>query len=209
MKNSQIAQHVAPVVCIGMSAGGIEPLQTLFRALKPDTGMEFVVIHHLRKGHPTLLPSILRHCTSMPVQLAAADTQLEPNHVYVIPSGQEIALTDGSFAVRPRSKVGGWTNVVSVFLESLAQSSHPGIAVILSGMDHNGAEALKAFQRSGGITIAQSPDTADSPGMPCAAIKTGVVDYILSPQAIPEQLEKIAANMNLRPVASKDANLIA
>jgi chemotaxis response regulator CheB len=31
-----------PVVCIGLSAGGIDPLQTIFRGINPRTGMAFV-----------------------------------------------------------------------------------------------------------------------------------------------------------------------
>ncbi|HEY7304885.1 MAG TPA: chemotaxis protein CheB [Bryobacteraceae bacterium] len=191
--DSPIAHTVQfPVVCIGLSAGGIAPLQMLFRALNPNTGMAFVVIHHLRQEHPTLLPVILSSCTSMPVQLAKPYIAIQPNHVYVIPSGKEIILTDGAFAVHARSKLRGWANVVSVFLNSLTESRHGGIAVILSGMDADGAQALKAFKQRGGIVIAQEPDTASSREMPSAAIKTGVVDYILEPEAIAGQLERIA-----------------
>lgn len=53
-----------PVVCIGMSAGAIEPLQTFFRTLNPHTGMAFVVIHHLRQEHPT---RCRRSCRGVPL----------------------------------------------------------------------------------------------------------------------------------------------
>jgi two-component system CheB/CheR fusion protein len=59
-----------------------------------------------------------------------------------------------------------------MFLDSLTKSRDGGIAVILSGMDANGAEALKAFKRRGGIIIAQAPGTASMRDMPMAAIKT-------------------------------------
>ena len=139
-----------PVVCIGMSAGGVAPLQTLIRTLSPKTGMAFVVIHHLRQEHPTLLPEILSSCTSMPVQLAEPSVPILPNHIYILPSGQEMNLTDGAFALKPRTKLRGWSNVVTMFLNSLIESRHAGIAVILSGMDADGTEALKAFKRRGG-----------------------------------------------------------
>lgn len=188
-----------PIACIGMSAGGTEPLMTLFRALSPKTGIAFVVIHHLRQNHPTHLPAILSRCTSMPVQLAETGSSIEPDHVYILPSGQEITLTDGAFALHPRKKLRGWANVVSLFLDSLTESQYGKIAVILSGMDADGAEALKAFQRRGGITIAQDPYTASSREMPEAAIKTGAVDYILEPEAIAGQLENIAERLKVEP----------
>ena len=103
-----------PVVCIGMSAGGVAPLQTLIRTLSPKTGMAFVVIHHLRQEHPTLLPAILSSCTSMPVRLAEPGISILPNHIYILPSGQEMNLPDGAFALQPRTKLRGWSNVVSM-----------------------------------------------------------------------------------------------
>src|SRR5690242_11348673 len=86
-----------PVVCIGLSAGGTEPLQTIFRRLGPTTGMAFVLIHHLREGYQSHLPHILSFCTSMPVQLINRGVRFKPNHIYVVTPGQEIGLTDGSF----------------------------------------------------------------------------------------------------------------
>jgi hypothetical protein len=36
-----------------------------------------------------------------------AEDASDPNHIYVIPPGQEIAVTDVHFATRPRSKETG------------------------------------------------------------------------------------------------------
>jgi chemotaxis response regulator CheB len=184
-----------PVVCIGLSAGGIDPLQTIFRGISPRTGMAFVVIHHLREGNVSHLPEILSRCTLMPVHLVKAAIPFEPNHVYVIDPGQEIGLTDGLFTSQPRTKKHGWTNVISLFIASLTGSRHPGIAVILSGMDEDGTAALKQFKQHGGVTIVQAPETAGSRGMPTAAIMSGAVDYILDPEAIPGQLQQIAKSL--------------
>ena len=180
-----------PVVCIGMSSGAVDPLQTLVRRLSSNTGMAFVVIHHLSR-YSTHLPLLLAGCTSMPVEFVVPGRIILPNHVYVLPSGQEMKICDGHFSLRPRSKVWGWTNVVSLFLESLTNSRHQGIAVILSGLDKDGAEALEAFKRNGGITIVQEPKSAKNPQMPEAAISTGYVNYVLPPEEIATQLEAIA-----------------
>jgi chemotaxis response regulator CheB len=184
-----------PVVCIGMSAGGIEPLRDLFQSLNPATGMAFVIVHHLRDHPPDDLAWLLARWTSMPVHVVEEGAKIRPNEVYVIPSGKEISLTDATLVVKPRSKTHGWTNVVTLFINSLRHSQHCGIAVILSGLDENGSAALKAFKQHGGITIAQEPDTASYPDMPQAAIETGAVDYVLPPKEIAAELEKIAAEL--------------
>lgn len=197
---TECAQYdlTTPVVCIGLSAGGIAPLQEVFRALRPNTDMAFVVIHHLRRERPTALVSILSGCTQMPVQLVVDGLSILPNHVYVLPSGDEIALTDGSFHMRPRSKLHGWPNLLSIFLESMTRSGHPGIAVILSGMDSDGAQAMMKLKQHGGIIIAQAPITASSPDMPLAAIDTGAVDYVLEPHFIGVAISRLATDMKRR-----------
>lgn len=182
-----------PVVCIGMSAGGLEPLTKLFRRLSCATGMAFVVIHHIHNV-PTHLPKILAAYTAMPIELASAGVTIRPNHVYILPSGKEMTLTDGLFSLTSRSKLTGWSNVFSVFLDSLANSGHPGIAVVLSGLDSDGAPALKYFNERGGISIVQDPGTADYPQMPRAAIQTRVVDYVLAVDEIAAQLERTAGD---------------
>jgi len=52
------------------------------------------------------------------------------------------------------------------------------IAVIVSGYDGDGAEALCSIRQLGGITIAQKPDTAAQPDMPESAIASGCIDFI-------------------------------
>lgn len=99
---------------------------------------------------------------------------------------------DRFFSVRPRSKLLGWSNVYTVFLNSLSQSRHPGIAVVLSGPDEDGSAALRGFKQSGGITVVQEPKSAERPQMPLAAINTGTVDYVMAPSPIAGQLEKLS-----------------
>jgi chemotaxis response regulator CheB len=62
---------------------------------------------------------------------------------------------------------------------------------ILSGLDADGVAALRAIKAAGGITFAQKIETAKFPDMPWHAIKTGCIDFILSPAAIGRRLRKI------------------
>ena len=66
------------------------------------------------------------------------------------------------------------------------------IAVIVSGYDGDGAEALCGIKEVGGITIAQKPDTAAQPDMPESAIASGCIDFILSPEDIAKKIKHIA-----------------
>lgn len=120
----------------------------------------------------------------MPVEVAASGLAAKPDHVYILPAGQEMRLADGYFLLRPRSKVYGFTNVITIFRNSLSHRRHPGIAVILSGLDADGPAALGEFGEQGGIAIVQAPESATHPQMPMSAIHTGRVDYILEPVTV-------------------------
>ena len=67
------------------------------------------------------------------------------------------------------------------------------IAVIVSGYDGDGADALKSIKEAGGITIAQKPETAKQPDMPESAIASGCIDFILSPEDIAREIVRIVS----------------
>ena len=76
--------------------------------------------------------------------------------------------------------------------ESAARSFSPAIAVILTGTGTDGATGAAAVKARGGTVIAQDEATAAFFGMPHAAIETGVVDYVLPLDDIPQRLINLA-----------------
>jgi chemotaxis response regulator CheB len=89
--------------------------------------------------------------------------------------------------------------VITVFLRSLAQHWNGKlIAVIVSGYDGDGADALCAIRRVGGVTIAQKLETAQQPDMPESAIASGCVDFVLSPEDITLEIASIAKAQPIR-----------
>mgnify|MGYP000264617021 CR=1 FL=1 len=173
-----------PVVCVGGSAGGLDAYIRLLQNLPADLGAAVVIVNHLRTV-ATLLHEILPGYTKMPVDLITEDLQIRPGRVFIIPPQRDLHLLDGTFRLKPISKPRGWPDVITVFLRSLTQHWHGRlIAVIVSGYDGDGAEALCAIRDVGGVTIAQRLDTAGQPDMPASAIDTGCIDYVLSPEDI-------------------------
>ncbi len=115
--------------------------------------------------------------------------------MFIIPEKRDLHVLDGEFVLKPISKPHGWPDVITVFLRSLAANWHGClIAVIVSGLDGDGAAALHSIKDVGGTTIAQKPETAGQPDMPNSAIASGYVDFVLSPEDIPRQIAKIVHN---------------
>ena len=105
----------------------------------------------------------------------------------------DLHVGDGVFLLKPISKPRGWPDVITVFLRSLTEFWQGKlVAVIVSGYDGDGADALRGITEAGGITIAQRPDTATQPDMPQSAIASGCVDFVLSPEDIGRKILEIA-----------------
>jgi two-component system chemotaxis response regulator CheB len=180
-----------PVVCVGGSAGGLDAYKRLLRHLPSDMGAAIVIVNHLRTV-ATLLHEILPNYTDMPVELITEGLVLKPNHVFIIPERRDLHVLNGEFRLKPISKPRGWPDVITVFLRSLTQHwDGKLIAVIVSGYDGDGAEALCGIRDVGGITIAQKLETAVQPDMPESAIASGCIDFILSPEDIAQQIVQI------------------
>ena len=181
-----------PVVCIGGSAGGLEAYSRLLKNLPADMGVALVIVNHLRTV-ATLLHEILPNYTQMPVELITEKLDIEPNHVFIIPEKRNLHVLDGKFRLKPISKPHGWPDVITVFMKSMTQNwDGKLIAVIVSGYDGDGADALCGIKDVGGITIAQKPETAAQPDMPESAIASGCIDFVLSPEEIAKKIIQIA-----------------
>ena len=181
-----------PVVCVGGSAGGLDAYIRLLRHLPADMGVAIVIVNHLRTVD-TRLHEILPRTTQMPVELITEGLDLRPNHVFIIPPQRDLHVLDGEFRLTPISKPRGWPDVITVFLRSLTDNwDGQLIAVIVSGYDGDGADALCGIKDVGGITIAQKLETAGQPDMPASAIASGCIDFVLSPEDIAREIVRIA-----------------
>jgi two-component system, chemotaxis family, protein-glutamate methylesterase/glutaminase len=140
-----------------------------------------------------VLHEILPRHTKMPVELITDGLRLKRNHVFIIPPQRDLHIVDGEFRLKPISKPRGWPDVITVFLRSLTEHWNGKlIAVIVSGYDGDGADALCGIRDVGGTTIAQRLETAGQPDMPESAIASGCIDFILSPEDIAQEIVRIA-----------------
>ena len=191
MKNKEI--ELFPVVGIGASAGGLEAFTQLLSHLPTDTGMAFVLVQHLDPNQKSLLSEILGRVTQMPVHEVQDGMAIEPNQIYVIPPDNIMTISEGLLRLTTRPKIRQAIMSIDKFFLSLAADlGSKAIGVILSGGDADGSLGLEAIKASGGITFAQSEDSAQVSSMPNTAIATGHIDFILPPREIAEKLATIS-----------------
>src|SRR3984885_15195127 len=188
-----------PVVAIGASAGGLEALTALLRALPTDIALAFILIQHLDPKRRSILPELLSKATKIPVLEATDAMRIESNRVYVMPSNVDISITDGHFGLMPRVIDRKQHLPIDIFMRSLAEvRKSQAIGVILSGTASDGTAGIEAIRANGGVTFAQDPETAKFDGMPRSAIESGCIDFVLSPEKIAAELSWMSKHPTLR-----------
>lgn len=194
------AEPPITVVAIGASAGGLEALTAVLKGLPTDINMAFMLIQHLDPKRHSILPELLARATQIPVLEALDSMKIESNRVYVMPSNVDISITDGHFGLRPRIIDRNQHFLpVDIFMRSLAVvRKSQAIGVILSGTASDGTAGVEAIRAAGGITFAQSPETAKFDGMPRSAIESGAIDFVMSPEEIATELAWMSENPDQR-----------
>ncbi len=183
------------VVGLGASAGGLEALGGLFAHMPSDTGATFVVVQHLERSHPSMLAEMLGRHTTMPVAQASDGTRPAPNHVYVIPPNAKLTLERGCLRVMIPDESEPRKPVNALFRSLAEDRGDRAVGIVLSGLLDDGTVGLHAIKEHGGLTLAQSPDTASHPAMPRSAIAAGVVDEVLAVQQMPARLVEHLARL--------------
>jgi two-component system CheB/CheR fusion protein len=186
-----LSKNLFPVVGIGASAGGLEAFKKLIKAIPENSGIAYILVQHLHPDHSSALPDILQRETQLRVNEISDNVKVEPNQVYIIPSNKMLVATDGVLKLSPRPK--DHKNMpIDIFFSSLAEvhQSH-AIGIVLSGNGADGTSGLKDIKDHGGITFAQELESAAYDSMPQSAIKSGVIDFILTPEEMPKQLLKL------------------
>ena len=179
----------AAVVGIGASAGGLEALKAFFTAVPPGTGLAYVVVVHLDPTHESALPELLGRATSLTVEAAADRQVLQPDHVYIIPPNRHLVVEGGLIRLNEPLDRRGLRGTIDHFFRSLAADQRErAICIILSGTGTEGTLGATAVKAEGGMVMAQDPLTAGQQGMPTSAIATGLVDFILSPEKMPQAI---------------------
>jgi len=177
------------IVGIGASAGGLEALEAFFKSMPDNSGISFVVIVHLDPHHASILPELLQRSTNLKVVTITDDAKVQPNTVYVIPPNHNLSILNGKLQLMnfPDPRAGNLP--IDLFFSALAQDQGDNaVAIILSGTGSDGSQGLKEIKAENGLVISQDTSSAKYDGMPLNAIATEMVDFILSPEKMPEKL---------------------
>ena len=178
-----VARGGIDLVVIGCSTGGPPALQQLFQNL-PLAPVPVVIAQHMPPTFTKLFAERVDKLTAYKVREAEDGMILEPGCAYVAPGGRQTEIRRVSEGLLARVFASGRNDLYAPSVDRLFASAAEAcgermIAVIMTGMGDDGAEAIQRVRARGGRTIAESSETAIIFGMPNEAIKTGAVERVL------------------------------
>lgn len=169
------------IIAFAASAGGLNALGQVLGQLPADFPAPIVIVHHLDPRHRSLIAEILSRRTKLRVQEAREGDHLRAHTVFVAPPDYHLLVNpDSTLSLSHSELVHFLRPSADLLFESVAASFKTrAIAIVLSGTGADGAMGLRAIKKMGGTIIAQDESTSEFFGMPSAAIKTKMVDFIL------------------------------
>lgn len=174
------------LVIIGGSAGSIEALLRMLPKISTFVSFAVVLVLHRLPAEDQTLEQLLAIKSSLPLILVEDKTKLLRGTLYVAPADYHLLFENrGEFSLDGSEKVNYSRPSIDVSFESaVAVFQHRVTGILLSGANADGTLGFAALKECGAQTIAQDPATAEVPFMPEAAIASGNVDFILTPDQI-------------------------
>lgn len=160
------------IVVVGTSWGGLSALRELIRGLPRDFGLPLVVVQHRHKQSDHLLTALLQEHTSLCVVEVEDKAPIVSGNVFIAPADYHLLVDEGYFSLSTDEPVRYSRPSIDVTFVSAADSyGDRSVGVVLTGANADGSRGLERIHDRGGLTFVQTPQTAESPTMPNAAIK--------------------------------------
>ena len=193
-------QRPLGLVVIGASTGGPPALQTFFQTVTWDLPVAYLVAQHMPANFTKAFAERLDRYVGLNVCEAKDGEVVTSRTVYVAPGGHHLSVVragdDCLTAVRPAGAKSKFVPSIDILFESAAKAVDRRVAaVLMTGMGTDGSLGMQAVKQAGGVTMAESEETAVIFGMPREAIESGMVDLVLRQDEFAAQIGKFAAGL--------------
>ncbi|MCP2099503.1 MULTISPECIES: chemotaxis response regulator protein-glutamate methylesterase [Actinosynnema] len=172
------------VLAIGSSTGGPEALRVVLSELPANLPVPVVVVQHMPPVFTAMLAQRLDAGCKVKVVEATAGTPLRPGTVYLAPGDKHLEVVRAGTNVQTKLHNGPQENhcrpAVDVLFRSVA-SVYGGnvLAVVLTGMGHDGRAGAQVLRAKGARIAAQDEFSSVVWGMPGSVVEAGLADDVL------------------------------
>ena len=171
------------LIFIGASTGGTEATKVVLMELPADSPA-ILITQHMPAGFTTSYAKRLDSLCQIRVKEAVDGERLLPGHAYLAPGGLHLSVerSGANYVARVRDgePVNRHKPSVEVLFESAARVVGPNaLAVMLTGMGADGAQAMLGMRDAGSYNICQDEASCVVFGMPREAIRVGAAHEVL------------------------------
>lgn len=188
------------IVLFGVSTGGPRTLERILPELPADFPWPVVVAQHMPANFTAPFASRMDGLCRLRVVEAARPMPLEAGTIYICKGGADVTVVSRAgvptLLARPENAAYLWHPSVELLGRTALEhyAAHDIVAVMLTGMGHDGADAFAEIARRGGRTIAESEASAVVFGMPAELIRRGGAQQVLPAEQVAAKLvEWVAA----------------
>lgn len=169
------------IVVIGASAGGIEALTALLRALPSQVNASLFVSVHFPAHGRSKLPEILTRAGLLPAVHVQGEQPIRPDRVYIAPPDYHLEIRDGAVLIDHGPRQNGFRPSIDVLFRSAARAGGGRVlGILLSGMLDDGVFGLQEIRQRGGLAVVQDPEEALFDNLPQQALAAGAADQVLT-----------------------------
>ncbi len=187
----------ASLLAIGCSTGGPQALAALLKRL-PRLSVPVAVVQHMPAGFTAMLAEHLDRVGAMRCAEARDGEALAPGRVYLAPGDRHLLVEAVAGGYRARITTDPPENFCRPAVDPMLRSAVRAtggklLAVILTGMGHDGLEGCRAVVAAGGQVLAQDEASSVVWGMPGAVTRAGLPLLVGPPDLLAERIADIAA----------------
>lgn len=182
---------------IGSSTGGPQALEKLLGEIGPQLmSVPILITQHMPATFTAILADHISRASGSPAREAQHNEVVKNGHIYVAPGGKHMVLAKQAGQTIIQLTDGPPVNfckpAVDPFFESAARVyGAASLALILTGMGHDGTDGAKVIVEAGGSVIAQDEASSVVWGMPGAAAQAGVCAAVLPLSQIGSKVTRI------------------
>jgi two-component system chemotaxis response regulator CheB len=182
------------VVVIGVSTGGPTALGSILPDLPAGFPLPVLVVQHMPPLLTKLLAERLSSTCQLPVEEASQGSPVEPGKILIAPGDFHFKVASSGAGLRVLLDQSPQQNSCRPAVDALFASvgevyGGAAVAVILTGMGHDGLRGTEILKALGAHVLAQDEASSVVWGMPGAVVNAGLADRVLPlNQVVPEIL---------------------
>lgn len=191
------AQLTRPhVVVIGVSTGGPTALGAILPRFPANFPLPVLVVQHMPPLFTRLLADRLNASCRLPVKEACNGDRVLGGHILIAPGDFHLKVSDEDGTVRVHLDQSPPQNSCRPSVDALFSSigkTYGGraLAVVLTGMGHDGLHGAQVLKAQGASILVQDEASSVVWGMPGAVAQAGLADCVLPlEQIVPEILAR-------------------